>query len=243
MDAQALKDPSVLFALLVVKMPLALHAIEKGLSTFVQDAANYLLSPTMIASYIYFYMVVTVCNQGNPVKLSARDQRAAYWYLMNGVYFTLFFDVFAGQFQVNGLLTSQYNILEPRYKFGPIDLRGQSVFWTSMSEICFQSPFAILVYYAYKQGKAWRRPLEIIFSLIQIAGVWWFYVPEAYAGFPHTGGWPKPGERFTFYNLVYFWFGFWFMGLLWTIVNLFLIKTAFLEITSIIDKHDSGKGR
>ena len=159
----------------------------------------------------------------------------------SGVYYNLFLDVFSGQFQANDLMTYQYNIVEPRYRYGPEDVRGQSVFWTSMCEIFFQSPLCILIYYGYMQGKPWRRPLEIIVGCLHIAGVWWFYVPEAYAGFPHLGGWPKPGERLTFHRIFYFWFGFWFMGGLWTTVAFTFGKTAFFEIAAIIDKHESGK--
>ena len=158
-----------------------------------------------------------------------------------GVYFNLFLDVFSGQFQANGLMTFQYNIIEPRYQFGATDLRGMSVFWTSMCELFFQSPFCILCYFGYKQGKSWRRPLEIIVSVLHIAGVWWFYVPEAYAGFPHLGGWPTGSEIFSFHRVFYFWFGFWFMGSLWVTIAFLIAKTAFNEISAIIDKHDSGK--
>jgi hypothetical protein len=159
------------------------------------------------------------------------------------VYYNLFLDVFSGQFQANDLMTTQYNIVEPRYKYGPEDVRGMSVFWTSMCELFFQSPFCILAYYAYVQGKPWRRPLEIVIGCLHIAGVWWFYVPEAYAGFPHLGGWPTPQNRFSFHTLFYFYFGFWFMGAIWVVVAGTLALTAFKEITAIIGKHDAEKSR
>lgn len=161
---------------------------------------------------------------------------------------------------MNDLMTFQYNKVEPRYQVGPMVPSGQSVFWTSMCEIFFQSPFCLLTYYAYVRGLAWRRPLEIVVGCLHIAGVWWFYVPEAYAGFPHLGGWPKAGEHFSFDRLFYFYFGFWFsefprfqlvcaagliktnvtitVGALWTSVAFLIARTSFMEITAIIDAHD-----
>ena len=78
------KDLTVLFTLLVIKAPLVLHVAEHGLANFVQVFAKYLLSPTMLASYAYLYMVVKVANSGSPVQLSERDRRVATWFLLNG---------------------------------------------------------------------------------------------------------------------------------------------------------------
>jgi hypothetical protein len=75
----------------------------------------------------------------------------------------------------------------------------------------------------------------------EIAGVWWFYIPEAYAGFPHLGGWPKPGEHFTFHRLFYFYFGFWLLGGTWVVVFSIVIAHAFGEISAIVAQHDSKK--
>ena len=152
-----------------------------------------------------------------------------------GVYYNLFLDVVSGQFQMNGLMTHQYNIVEPRYKYGPFDVRGQSVFWTSMCELFFQSPFCLLTYYAYVKGRPWRRALEIIVGCLHISGVWWFYVPEAFAGFPHLGGWPNENEHFTFHRLFYFYFGFWFLGGLWVMIPFLIAKRAFFEIADLIE--------
>ena len=85
-------------------------------------------------------------------------------------------------------MSKQYLKVEPRYAFGYMDVKGQSVFWTSMCEIFFQSPFCLLCFYAYHRNKSWRRPLEIIVSVLQVAGVWWFYVPEAVCSGDLRGG-------------------------------------------------------
>lgn len=139
------------------------------------------------------------------------------------------------------LMTEQYNILEPRYKFGARDTRGAPVFWTSMCELFFQSPFCLMVYYGYVHNKPWRRALEIIVSVLHISGVWWFYVPEAYADFPHLGGWPTSEERFTFHRIFYFYFAFWFMAALWVSVAVMISKTAYDELAEIVRAHQELK--
>ena len=78
------KDPTVMFTVLVVQAPLVLHAVEHGLAVAFQASIQYLLSPTMIASYLYLFLVVYVAHAGETIKLSKRDQMAAYWFLMNG---------------------------------------------------------------------------------------------------------------------------------------------------------------
>jgi len=236
------QDPIVIFTILVVLAPIFLHVFEYGFAIGAQAGLVYLLSPTMLASYAYLFAIIYYAHAApNLPKLSPRDQTVALWFLMNGVYYNLFLDVVSGQFQMNGLMTFQYNNVEPRYQFGPADVRGQSVFWTSMCELFFQSPFCILVYIGYVQGRPWRRPLEIVVGCLHIAGVWWFYVPEAFAGFPHLGGWPAPHERFTFERIFYFYFGFWFMGGLWVTAAFFIGRTAFFEISSIIEASEKPK--
>jgi hypothetical protein len=173
---------------------------------------------------------------GPCVELNARDRRVAFWFLMNGVYYNLFLDVVSGQFQMMDEMSRQYQKVDPRYLIGAMDVHGQSVFWTSMCEIFFQSPFCLLCFFAYHRGKPWRRPLEIIVSILQVAGVWWFYAPEAYSDFPHLGGWPPNqfGGVFSLHNLIFFWFGFWFMCALWVSVGISITHTAFWELSAAV---------
>lgn len=84
--ASVLKDPTVLATLGVVGAPLLLHAVEHGVAEMVKAAVQYLLNPTLLASYVFLYLVVKVSHMGEPVKLSPRDKRVALWFLMNGEY-------------------------------------------------------------------------------------------------------------------------------------------------------------
>jgi hypothetical protein len=100
-------------------------------------------------------------------------------------------------------------------------------------------PRGAVAYFGYMRGKSWRRPVEIIVSLLHVAGVWFFYVPEAFAGFPHLGGWPSKETALSFDRLVFFWFGFWFCGILWTVVPLAIIRTSVLELSAFVAEHDA----
>lgn len=138
-------------------------------------------------------------------------------------------------------MSRQYQVVEPRYLFGSQDVRGQSVFWTSMCEIAFQSPWCLLCFYAYHRNAPWRRALEFGVSLLQIAGVWWFYVPEAYSEFQHLGGWPPnaKGGHLSFENLFYFYFGFWILGSVWVVTATNIAVTAFRELAAIVAERDA----
>jgi len=206
----------------------------------VKGALTYLTTPMMVLALVFLVLVVKLTEAGKTVTLSPRDQRMAYWFLMNGVFYNMFLDVVSGQFQMMDEMSRQYLKVEPRYELGPYKVSGMPVFWTSMCEIFFQSPLCLMVYFGYRRGKPWRRPVEIIVSLLHVAGVWFFYVPEAFAAFPHLNGWPKTvKEALSFDRLLFFWFGFWAMGILWTVVPIAVMHTNVKEIAAIIAEHDA----
>jgi hypothetical protein len=225
------KDPTVLFTFLVMIIP----------SIFCPDLISvirYLTTPMLVLALIFMFLVLKVTAQGKCVELNDRDRRVAFWFLMNGVFYNLFLDVVSGQFQMMDEMSRQYLKVDPRYAIGHLKVEGQSVFWTSMCEIFFQSPFCLLCFYGYHRNRPWRRPLEIIVSILQVAGVWWFYLPEAFSGFQQLGGHPpnKFGGIFSMHNLLFHWFGFWFMGTLWVTVGISITWTAFWDLAEIVSK-------
>ena len=231
-----LKDPTVWFTIFVLLVPLVFVGVWDGIA--------YLLHPTLWMSFAYLVAVLHVTHgDGKSFPLSERDQRVAYWFLMNGVYFNLFLDVFAGQFQMFGELSRRYLQVDPRYAIGVFDVRGQSVFMTSMLEIFAQSPLSLVAYYAYCRKKPYRYIVEFTVCILHSAGVWWFYFPEAIAGFEHLGGWPKSvGEALSFDRLLFFWFGFWFCGILWLVVPFHIAKTAWINITRAMAAQQEREG-
>jgi hypothetical protein len=56
-----------------------------------------------------------------------------------------------------GEMSSQYLIVEPRYKLGLYEAEGVSVFMTSMLELLVQSPLCLAVYYGYHRNRPWRH--------------------------------------------------------------------------------------
>jgi hypothetical protein len=232
----ALRDPTVLFTVSVVLLPVIYTGSMQG-------ALIYLTTPMLIMSLVFLVLVVKLTEhpKGSCVDpLPAHEQRMAYWFLMNGVYFNLFLDVVSGQFQMMDEMSRQYLKVEPRYALGPFDVHGQSVFWTSMCELFFQSPLCLMTYFAYRRNAPWRRPVEMIASLLHVAGVWFFYVPEAFAGFPHLGGWPKSTqEALSMDRLVFFWFGFWFCGILWSVMPVMVLVRNVREIAEFVEEASS----
>uniref|UniRef100_A0A7S3PJQ8 EXPERA domain-containing protein n=1 Tax=Aplanochytrium stocchinoi TaxID=215587 RepID=A0A7S3PJQ8_9STRA len=226
-----LGDPTVIFTVLVILTPL-LFCRSVG------AVVSYLFTPMMVASWVYLGVVLYITHgDGKSIALGERDQRVALWFLMNGVYFNLFLDVVSGQFQMMDEMSRQYLVVEPRYQFGVFDVHGQSVFMTSMCELFFQSPLCIVAYYAYCRNKSYKLVAEFTVCVLHAAGVWWFYFPEAISGFEHLGGWPASvSEALGFNRLLFFWFGFWFCGLLWLYVPYQIGKTAWINICEAVTK-------
>lgn len=225
------KDPTVLFTIGILFMPILL---AEGIST----KFFYIFTPMLWISFLYLVMVLyTVHGNYDEVKLSNRDHRVALWFLMNGVYFNLFFDVVSGQLQLFGEMSVQYNLIEPKYKFGLYQEAGQSVFMTSMCELFLQSPLCLITYYAYHKGKVYKPLLEIIMACLHIAGVWWFYLPEIFNGFPYSGGWPKSlGECFTFHRFLYLWSAYFIFPAIWVVVPFLIAKTAWKDVVVKLGK-------
>jgi len=219
-----LRDPTVLFTAAVWLVPLVfLESVSAGVM--------YLLTPTLWLSFVYLGVVFFATHSSKCIQLNDRDFRVANWFLMNGVHFNLFLDVVSGQWQLSGEMSRQYLVVEPRYQLGALHDAGASVFMTSMLEVFFQSPLCILTYYAFHKGLPFRRATEIIVCILHSTGVWYFYVPEVLGSFRHLNGWPTSfDEALSFNRLVFFWFGFWFCGLLWLYVPFQIGRTAFLEI-------------
>mmetsp|Transcript_6908 Transcript_6908/g.7951 ORF Transcript_6908/g.7951 Transcript_6908/m.7951 type:complete len:247 (-) Transcript_6908:71-811(-) len=228
--SQFLSDPTVVFTISVVLVPVIYCNGIGGI-------LSYLFTPMMVASWIYLGLVLYVTHgDGKSVSLSERDRRIAFWFLMNGVYFNLFLDVVSGQFQMMDEMSRQYLKVEPRYIYGVFDVHGQSVFMTSMCELFFQSPLCIVTYYAYYRNKNYKNIAEFTVCVLHAAGVWWFYFPEAISGFEHLGGWPSSiSEALSFNRLLFFWFGFWFCGILWLVVPFQIGKSAWIQICKAAD--------
>jgi len=196
---------------------------------------TYISLPSIWGSFVLLFVVLVFTHLfGTTHTLSARQQRIANWFLCNGVFINIFLDVFAGQFQWSGLMTEQYNILEPRYVMGLYHDAGQVVFMTSMLELLLQAPLCLITYWGFYHNTGWKEATGIIASVLHFTGIWWMYVPEILRGFPHIPA--DRNFRFSFHDILYYWFGFWFCCGLWTLVPILLTITLTRDISAQISK-------
>jgi len=205
------------------------------MATSRNEVIEYLSNYVFLGSFGFLVVVQLFTHflSGRCVKLSVQDRRIANWFLCNGVFFNLFLDVFAGQFHLMGIMSEQYVTLDPRYKFGLHHDGGQAVFMTSLVELLVQSPLCILTYWGYHHNASWRRVTELLASMWHLGGIWWMYLPEALRGFPYVEA--DKNFEFSFRFLMYYWFGYWFCGILWTIIPLWITWKTGKEISDAIE--------
>lgn len=228
-------DPTLLFTASVVLVPLVYCADAAA-------AVAYLTQPTLLASLAVTAAVVAYARAGPRAALTKVESMLACWFLCNGVYFNFFLDVVAGQMQMMGEMSKQYNKVEPRYVLGALSDAGAPVFMTSLLEALFHAPFGVFAYIAIVRGWPQRYTAALIVSILHPVGVAYFYVPEVLNGFRHLGGWPATmAEALSFDRLLFFWFGFWFCGVLWIIVPVVISRYAWIKIGRAVAVADGGK--
>jgi len=182
--------------------------------------------------------IVYTFRDNKVLSLSTEDSHIAAWYLINGFFFNSMMDVFAGQFAAWTTMTPRYHELEPRYAMG--GYTGAVVFLTSLQELLLQTPCGLALFYAYWRGSNWRLGVEVIFNCYSVAGVWYFYLSEAWLGFPTvhapiTNGSFDTSKAFTFEMIYKFWIGFVFFPALWAGVGIYLGQRACRQITQLAD--------
>ena len=235
--SRMLVDPTVYFCWFCLLSPVFLICkLEWGATI------KYLTTPYLWVSFLYLFFVLwyTHFHNGKTRILSPSEHRIANWFLCNGVYFTLFLDVFSGQFQRMDAMTTAYNKVECRYLHGLEDDAGITVFMTSMMELLFQSPLCLLCYYAVHHRRPYRHAAIVVVCALQAAGCWYYYVGELLGDFRHCGGWPKDlAEALTFERLFFFWFSFFVLGLgVWIIVPYRIAKRSWKELSKAVQETD-----
>lgn len=191
-------------------------------------------------------VAVTFSDPSKVKKLNQLDAIIASWYLVNGFFFNSMMDVFAGQFQSWQTMTARYNELEPRYALvGTYD--GVTVVLTSCQEILLQTPCGLALFYAYYRASNWRLPVEMVFNMWSVAGVWYFYGSEVVLGFPHIHSPFKNGAfdvqgSLTFDVAYKFWLGFVIFPVLWAVIGVILAVRAAKQISRLADVATKIKG-
>lgn len=239
-----LVDPTVFFCWFCLLSPIFLICKCEWGATI-----KYVTTPYLWVSFAYFAFVMWYTHffNGKTKILSASEHRVANWFLMNGVYFTLFLDVFSGQFQRMDAMTTAYNKVECRYVHGlegdtpgTVDA-GITVFMTSMLEFFFQSPLALVAYYGIHHKRPYRHCVIIVVCVLQVVGCWYYYVGELLCDFRHCDGWPKDlAEALTFERLFFFWFGFFVLGLgVWIVVPYRIARQSWREVSKAFFEIDA----
>jgi cholestenol delta-isomerase len=155
---------------------------------------------------------------------SRRDKLVAAWYLFNGVIIHIFLDGLVGFAGFVPYLREKYWALDQRYQH-----KESSVMMISLVELFIMGPLCVLLFHAYTRNKPWKDPLELIVCSIQIMGTIVFTGAEMWEGFPHI---PTDFEfSFTAEKVVYFWIFFVMANILWIVLPLNLLWTAFFNIT------------
>ncbi len=104
----------------------------------------------------------------------------------------------------------------------------------SITELLIMGPLCILLFYAYCRDKPFRLPLELVVCSIQIFGTIVFTGSEIWEGFPNI---PTDFEMtFEKDKVLYFWIFFVAANILWIVLPLRLLLTAFCQIDSLIKK-------
>jgi len=138
-------------------------------------------------------------------------------------------------------MSKHFHLVDLRYA-KPYSESGAVVTMTSLLEILLDAPLCVAIFVGYQcahfnrdaKTRALVHCLEIVVSLFQLTGCWYFFGTEWITGMKNV-----PVDRnleFTFHYTVYFWFGFCFCGMLWVFVPLYMTVRAICDILSDFDK-------
>jgi hypothetical protein len=128
-------------------------------------------------------------------------------------------------------LYAAYSTLDGRYpKKLPL------VMLVCFLEISVMFPLCLSTYRAIVQRRPQRHLLQVVTSLIQVVGTYFFTLDEVLGGFQDV-----PFDRhfeFTFHHVFYFWVFFVAANLLWTFLPLYLIIKAWRPIVGAVQKSE-----
>lgn len=225
-------DPTLLFVVQTLGV-VVFKAYSEGGSP---NVVKFFMDPGTVAFFALW--AVSYCwgvFGGKQAKLQPWEQRAASWYLYNGVFFHFFCDGMAGGLGLCGILGELYKFLDKRVVTG--DPGIQTVLCV---ELFIMLPLCLLTFRAIRQGLPSKHALQICTCTFHVFGTIQFVASEAIfdrcknvptlepfggAEAPHWCGkgmiWP-PTEN----QLIYFWFGFVFANIPWIFLPARLLLLA-----------------
>eukprot|EP01006_Ploeotia_vitrea_P020767 TRINITY_DN53069_c0_g2_i1.p1 TRINITY_DN53069_c0_g2~~TRINITY_DN53069_c0_g2_i1.p1 ORF type:complete len:237 (+),score=18.10 TRINITY_DN53069_c0_g2_i1:23-733(+) len=207
-----------------------------GLNIQDPDAIKqYLTDEWLLGSTGVLIVVLLFCTfTANKMPLTNAESAKAWWWLLNGVYIHGMMDGLAGACGKIPIMVSQYHKVDKRYSYGCTTEGGAPVCVLSLTELFLMAPLSVAIYAGYKWRSVWRRPLEIVVCVMQMTGTIFFVGAEVTTGLQNL-----PTDRnfdFTLDHIVYFWFAFIFCNLIWFLVPLRILATAFGDINAAVQK-------
>ena len=147
-------------------------------------------------------------------------------------FFIFSFLSLVGRFGLVPPLALEYDKLDGRYR------RAEPlVMLVCYLEILIMFPLCLYTYRALVGRKPQRHVLQIVTSLIQLVGTYFFTLDEIIGGFKDV-----PVDRnleFTNEHIFYFWIFFVAANLLWTFLPIYLISKGWAAIVDSIKKAEN----
>uniref|UniRef100_A0A7S2U1Z8 EXPERA domain-containing protein n=1 Tax=Lotharella oceanica TaxID=641309 RepID=A0A7S2U1Z8_9EUKA len=234
-------DPSFAFVAFVWLTPFLLEVAmplpDPALST-PQQILQYVFAWPPVVFGLVGVALVWLTHRGKCLELTPSQRMLANWYLVNGCFFMSAMDFSAGTLQAWPGMWQRYIQLDRRYG-KPWDGDGITVTITGLQEILIQAPSAMFVYYAMHRGHSWRLGVEMLFNLASTLGTWYFYLTEAFRGFPNTEG--DNAFHPSFQSIYRFWIGTNFFCLLWFTIGVCNTARTMVDIARLASAASSAK--
>lgn len=213
-------DPTLLFALSI----LVIGPLREPGSKVDQLLAAF-FDPTILCVYALTAAILLWVHGGErrTRRLSAGDQRAAMWYLVNAIVFHTLGDCLVGTFHLYPPLDAQYKKLDGRFAND-----GAVPAVIGLFEMTVMAPICVLIYRAYALGLPYRSELELVIGGIHAFGAYVFVADEVWNGQKNLhADWDL---SFDEPELLYYWFGTWICNGVWIVVPVYMMRRAYLRI-------------
>ena len=218
--ARVLVDPTLLFALSILVIgPLR----EEG--NKLEQLKEAFFDKTILCMYALTAVILLWVHYGGrkTKNLSAGDQRAAMWYLVNAIVFHTLGDCLVGTFHLYPPLDRQYKILDLRFAN-----EGAVPAVIGFFEMTVMAPICVMIYRAYVQGRSYVHELELIIGGIHAFGAYVFVADEVWNGQKNLhADWDL---SFDEPEILYYWFGTWICNGIWIVVPVYMMRRAYLRI-------------
>ena len=244
-----LLDPSVLFTMIVVLLPIILELNSPNLIELIQ---SYLLAPPFLICFTL--ILILEFKAPSTSQLTRSEYRVSRWYLMNGLIYHSLMDPITGFMQNWSLMTKQYNYLDQRFA-APFDVGAETATLTVWMEGAMMCPGCIFLFIGYrymlpkmrdKSDKdssraniVWIYCLEFVVGLCQSIGTYFFYGAEFMllitgqdTNMPYARN--IKDLDLDVWECFYFWFGTYAMVWVWIVVPFICMTRSYGQLVDLV---------